>query len=1105
MKIRFNDISFDANGNAEIPELMVQTIDGRSLGLLSGVTGLKINPKFTEISEMSFDIAAVVGDKHNDSYDLVVGHRLIYTETYGVYEIMSPKEDGDGISLVKHVQAYSVEKTLESKRFFLEEGTYRFWNPVSPSETLLGRVLEKAPGWRIGEVSSSLWDVWRTFDQYDDYLLSFLYGDMCQKYRCAVSFDPYPDAQTGKRTINIYDVDAEVSAVPIYLDYDNLIKTLNVEEKSDELITALRPYGADELDIRDVNPTGAWLYDLSNFIDGGDIPSSLAAKWHAWEASVEAARENYIALINLRALKTSELLAKQVERQELEAQRETYQIERNTVIQATAQGLSPSGMRTLTQIKADIDAIDDDINDIDEDIDDINDALDPTVSGSIAYQIKAIVDGLSITNTDNFTVDEQAMLAHYMIEQDLVEDSFVATDIGTAVAGNYTAISNKALSFTGIVTELNTSTSGQYLYMCENGVVSIGSSMTANVIRATIEILSGNLSASFYVSSESDTSENASTGFGILTVVGSCGQASATAGSLAIAGITASCVISEDFSAYQRYAVQLDLLAFAQAELAEKATKTYEFSVDSGNFVWEQNFAPFRNQLELGKGIYLNVNGRKVIAPIIELELDFDDQANFSVLCASRFKRQDHVATLKDMIEKSYSSSRSFDAGKYLQGLVNDQANEVARFMSSALDAAKNRIIGASNQSVRIDGSGIHIGEDNTNYQLGIVNDMIAMTSDNWSSAKLAIGRFVTPDNGSFFGVNAEVIAGKLIVGNQMVIENTNAAGTVTQFRVDGSGAWLENSRLALVSSGGGEMLLDAVNGIVAGKYDSTNGHLFSVSGTTVTESYLDASDDPKPNVSFWLNINGGDAYFAGTLKAKAGEIGGFTIENDFLYGGSGTSYVALNGASAGINSGYLIWAGNATPASAPFSVTKAGKLKASNVEVTGGSITIGGTSQQPNFQVDSSGNLILSGSITWNGNNPASGCIDASTAASIASTTVAEDLVASPTILGANIYGGNIYAGDQSTSLNRMYLNGYWLYFQRQTSPGIWANYGQIGYDSGSFVVDTNVAGLELVLQSADDIVINPTDYLRISPNLYGSLSNRPAQGVEGAIYFVI
>ena len=60
-----------------------------------------------------------------------------------------------------------------------------------------------------------------------------------------------------------------------------------------------------------------------------------------------------------------------------------------------------------------------------------------------------------------------------------------------------------------------------------------------------------------------------------------------------------------------------------------------------------------------------------------------------------------------------------------------------------------------------------------------------------------------------------------------------------------------------------------------------------------------------------------------GAMTAKSGQIGGWTIDTDRLYAGSGTSYVALN-----TNASYpAIWAGNATYSSAPFRVDRDGSV----------------------------------------------------------------------------------------------------------------------------------------------------------------------------------
>lgn len=197
MFLDYSKLEFDQYGNPEVPELMLQTLGGKAIGTIPGVHNLTINIKYSEPSELSFDVPSKIDGEDNHIYKDISGHKIIYTNHYGVYEIISPETESDGISEMKHVTGYSYEKTLEYKKFFIEEGTFNFWNPVEPADTVLGRILEIAIGWSAGYVSPSLIGRYRTFDSYDDYLLSFVYNRAPEKYRCVFVFDTY------QRTINV--------------------------------------------------------------------------------------------------------------------------------------------------------------------------------------------------------------------------------------------------------------------------------------------------------------------------------------------------------------------------------------------------------------------------------------------------------------------------------------------------------------------------------------------------------------------------------------------------------------------------------------------------------------------------------------------------------------------------------------------------------------------------------------------------------------------------------------------------------------------------------------------------------------------------------------
>lgn len=985
MYLDYSKLEFDGNGLPETPELVLKTLGDKTIGIIPGVFNLRLNIKFSEPSEISFDIPSIIDGQPNPFYDDVTGYKQIYTKCYGVYETLNPSTESNGVQEIKHVKGFSYEKTLESKKLFLEEGTFNFWNPVSPAGTVLGRMLEAAIGWNAGYVSPSLIGRYRTFDQYDDYLLSFMYNQAPKKYRCVFVFDTY------KRTINVYDADEERPSLPIYLDFDNLVESLGIEEKSDELVTAIRPYGSDELSIRDVNPIGTnWIYDLSYFIANGDIGEPLASKWVSWQRSILNRQAYYRGLTSLRASSTARLMAAKADLKDLNGEQEALTAQQSVTIQASAMEVTDAGkayqQTLLDNINKKINDKKAEISSKEADIASIESELNPDNPSSYAARIKSIVNELSISSY--FTEAEYKELSNFLIEQDITEDTFVATDIDTTVSGSSYPLSRQRLSVTGSsISEIDlTSQFGRRMYIMSGGSFSLagGTAISGDIIRGTLEFGSdGSYVLSFYAGTIRVNDQTAPSG--MITMSGSMTGLSANVttvetryhtglgddicissreGSSLSFIASGALYLTANMSEYQRYSVEMELYEYAVGILDDAATPTYEFSVDTGNFLFAQEFAPFRNQLELGKGVYLNVGGRQPITPyIIEFELDFENRDKFSIVFSNRFKRHDNVNTLKDMIEASYSTSRSFDASKYIYNQAAGQASMVSEFMNHSLDAAKNAILAAANQSVVINGAGIHVG-GGSKFQIRIVDSMIAMTDDNWATCKMALGRFASPEVGEYFGVNAEVIGGKLIVGNNLVIENVNDRG-VMQFKVDASGAWLNNATFVLQSANnGGKVLLDPDFGIVAGY-----GNLFTTNGTTVTPSFIDRngnilfdSDGMPRNSNFFLDIRNGSAYFRGTVYAKNGTFSGE------LKAATGTFSGELR-AATGTFSGSLQAASGTFKGTVQASryLDSSGRDMMSSGKFKSDYLDIRGLNVNNRFIVDSNGNVtIRGGSISW-------------------------------------------------------------------------------------------------------------------------------------------
>lgn len=977
MYLDYTQIAFDKFGRPEPPNLLLQTADERTIGTLPNVANLKITVNFSETSEISFDLPAYSDGVPTPLYDKVVGYKVIRTEHYGIFLLMKPEISGDGIEEIKSVTGYSLEKKLENKQFFLEEGTFNFWNPATPDDTILGRILEVSPGWKAGYVAPSLIGRYRTFDQYDDYALSFLYDDAMDTFRCVVVFDVY------NKTINAYDADDDVSTLPIYLGFDNLVTDLDITELTDELVTAMTPSGADDLDIRQVNPTGTnWIYDISYFIENGDIPSALAEKWTEWQKSVLNRQEYYKGLVGLRASATARLLSEQAKLVDRKAELDDLTNQQSVTIQALALETTADGkasqQKKLDEINANMEKKKKEVADQEAVVTDIKTTLDASNPDSYPAQIKAVNDELKLTAF--FTADEYALLRHYFIEQPLSDDTFVASDVDTAVTGESSKVTNGAIAISNsTIAQVDFGEIKKKMYTIAGGtaVVAAANKMSVSIIRGTLEHKAGDEFVLSLYCGEMKIGEKTAPS-GLITLTGTLSNLkndihevnnkeviTYEGTSLSFDITAADLYMTTNVSDYQKYSVEMELYDHAVKTLADVASPTYEFSVETGNFIWAQEFEPFRKGLELGKGVYLRLHNDEVITPVlIGFDLDFEDQEKLSLTFSNRFKRHDNVANLKEMIENSYSSSRSFDAAKYTYNQTANQASKVSEFMNSSLDAAVNSIIGAKNQSVRIDGAGLHIGEPDSPYQIRIINGMIAMSDDGFQSAKVAIGHFATDELGDHWGVNADIIGGKLLIGNGLVIEAPNDDG-VMQFKVDATGAWLYNSTFVLAKDGGGKILIDPRYGIASGK-----GDLYTTNGTTVTPSFIDEDgkivfdDDitlkglkiPK-GTNFYIDANDGKAYFRGNIYAEDGIFNGTVYAKDGEFTGKVT-------ATSGKFTGEIEATGG----------TFSGTLKATTLDgtlkggqdggaITGVSLDIGNGA----FQVDSSGNVtIKSGKISW-------------------------------------------------------------------------------------------------------------------------------------------
>ena len=140
--------------------------------------------------------------------------------------------------------------------------------------------------------------------------------------------------------------------------------------------------------------------------------------------------------------------------------------------------------------------------------------------------------------------------------------------------------------------------------------------------------------------------------------------------------------------------------------------------------------------------------------------------------------------------------------------------------------------------------------------QIALINNNIVFTDNGFETVKMAIGRFVDETRGSCFGIVAPNIVGTLLAGENLRIQTKNEEGKPIAFQVDETGAKLYNAEFNIFAHGN-QLSLNPDIGIAIGKEpvyvkgDSPGSFVFN-----------------KDKASFYVDIETGDAFFKGTIRA---------------------------------------------------------------------------------------------------------------------------------------------------------------------------------------------------------------------------------------------
>lgn len=305
-------------------------------------------------------------------------------------------------------------------------------------------------------------------------------------------------------------------------------------------------------------------------------------------------------------------------------------------------------------------------------------------------------------------------------------------------------------------------------------------------------------------------------------------------------------ITRQDNMSYEEVQAQaLELYKKAQNLLNTISTPRYEYSVETGSFIFQKEFAHLTNQLHSGCLIDIRLS-EDDIASLLMLEMAVDyDGKGLSLTFGNRYKLSDPSALFNDLVGGSVAKTAS--TVEYLRNTFDfkqqrDELSELQKLKDESINLTHNMVVNADNQVMVIDASGISgrravvdaefnpTGEFDPEV-LKITNNAIAFSTDDFQTTETVLGKnllpdgVTTPDGKNYmYGLNAKLLMGDLIIG-----ENLKVSGEIEGRLINAKGLTVNNGATdTLKVDENGDVSLNVKSLSITGNQVATQGDITS-------------------------------------------------------------------------------------------------------------------------------------------------------------------------------------------------------------------------------------------------------------------------------------
>lgn len=453
-----------------------------------------------------------------------------------------------------------------------------------------------------------------------------------------------------------------------------------------------------------------------------------------------------------------------------------------------------------------------------------------------------------------------------------------------------------------------------------------------------------------------------------------------------------------------------EFINVAKNEIYKSSELQHSISTTLKNLLVIDKFEPLIKYFVVGNWLRIMIDDELYKLRLVKYSINYNDINKITVDFSDVIKANTTLKSIQDVVSQATSMATSYSSVQRQAQQGEKGNNTIKNWVKNGLDTTTTKIVsGADHQTQIWDEHGMifkkydSINDKYDNTQLKIINSTIAITNDNWQTVKTAVGEYYyfdpfseTPDKPiRAYGVNAEAIVGKLIIGESLNIYNDS--GTL---KFDNNGLYVANNKNKVIINPNSDSIFKITNNdesilsfdedgnliivgniiakdltlsdnikidydkirdkpelasiALSGKYDDLDGKP-ELSQVAISGDFADLKN--APNMALYIHTDGiigttptqgstgfliskegllqaSNAIIYGTLYSSNGKIGGWTIGNNSFYNNTSSMDSTTIGTYIGID-GIRQYAGNNA-----YVDIKNGIIKAVGGDFTGGKIT---------------------------------------------------------------------------------------------------------------------------------------------------------------------